>query len=157
MHVRARGAVPSRAVNPLQSRDLFVGRDRELDRLDGLVATGVSLITITGTAGVGKTRLAVEFARPPRRLLAHASLSAARSVDDLCERVAEALGVQLATVRAADAVQQIGCALAARAPKRDRTGPIVVLDSFDRLVEAGAEALRDWASLAPNVTLIVTS
>ena len=47
----------------------FTGRDAELDRLDALLtrdhdtATGMVVTTITGTAGVGKTALAVHWAQ----------------------------------------------------------------------------------------------
>lgn len=40
----------------------FVGRQDDMDRLGELLATG-RLLTITGTAGVGKTRLAAELGR----------------------------------------------------------------------------------------------
>src|SRR5215472_16160731 len=39
----------------------FVGREAELAQLDGLVRVW-RLVTVTGTAGLGKTRLAVEVA-----------------------------------------------------------------------------------------------
>jgi tetratricopeptide (TPR) repeat protein/transcriptional regulator with XRE-family HTH domain len=39
----------------------FVGRDPELTRLDGVLAEGQSVIVVSGTAGVGKTRLALHW------------------------------------------------------------------------------------------------
>src|SRR5207302_6740404 len=51
-------AVPGRP--PASGVDEFVGRDRELDDLRPLVRRR-RLVTLTGPAGVGKTRLAVEL------------------------------------------------------------------------------------------------
>lgn len=41
----------------------FVGREDELASLEALLVGGARLITVTGLGGIGKTRLAVEFAR----------------------------------------------------------------------------------------------
>src|SRR5215472_9681818 len=49
----------------------FVGREVELAQLDGLVRTS-RLVTVAGTAGLGKTRLAIEVAS---RLLGDSGLS----------------------------------------------------------------------------------
>lgn len=46
---------------PLQ-RTSFVGREREVDEVKGLLAT-TQLLTLTGAGGCGKTRLAVQVAR----------------------------------------------------------------------------------------------
>ena len=50
---------PSSCLRPLSS---FVGRERELDELEGLIANA-RLVTLTGPGGSGKTRLAIETAR----------------------------------------------------------------------------------------------
>ncbi|MCE9557827.1 MAG: hypothetical protein K8R88_02640, partial [Armatimonadetes bacterium] len=42
--------------------DSFFGREAEIAELDALVSAGCRLITLHGTGGVGKTRLAVKFA-----------------------------------------------------------------------------------------------
>ncbi|MGW4826622.1 BTAD domain-containing putative transcriptional regulator [Amycolatopsis japonica] len=51
----------------------FVGREAELGRLEGLVAehrgTATGIITVTGTAGVGKTALVTRFAHRQRHRL----------------------------------------------------------------------------------------
>jgi predicted ATPase/DNA-binding NarL/FixJ family response regulator len=41
----------------------FVGRERELDELRSLFRAGKRLVTLTGTGGIGKTRLALELGR----------------------------------------------------------------------------------------------
>ncbi|WP_344407617.1 ATP-binding protein, partial [Dactylosporangium fulvum] len=63
---RAPGAAaPSNLPEPLTS---FIGREDDLARIDALLSTG-RLVTVLGTGGAGKTRLAVEAAR--RRLGEH--------------------------------------------------------------------------------------
>src|SRR3954468_12823389 len=63
---RDRAAGPHRAAQPAPPRELpndlrsFVGRESELGYLDQLVTAGIA--AIDGTAGAGKTALAVRFA-----------------------------------------------------------------------------------------------
>ena len=45
-----------------QNRGAFIGRTKELDVLAGALETS-ALVTLVGTGGVGKTRLAAEFLR----------------------------------------------------------------------------------------------
>src|SRR5262249_34611975 len=56
---------PSPVSNLPRSLTMFVGRARELTALQSLmVDPDVRMITLTGTGGVGKTRLLLELARP---------------------------------------------------------------------------------------------
>lgn len=60
-----RPSVPARDNLPhLPTR--FVGRDREVAALTGLLAAS-HLVTVTGPGGMGKTRLALKVAARPRR------------------------------------------------------------------------------------------
>jgi MoxR-like ATPase len=45
----------------------FVGRERELDRIGALLMGRARLVTLIGSGGIGKTRLAEEAARRLRR------------------------------------------------------------------------------------------
>ncbi|MFD9699160.1 BTAD domain-containing putative transcriptional regulator [Lentzea sp. NPDC059081] len=58
--VRVRGPVPRQLPTTVPR---FVGRTSELDDLTGLVRDDLVVAAITGTAGVGKTTLAVHWAR----------------------------------------------------------------------------------------------
>src|SRR5689334_10280311 len=100
----------------VSARGLFVGRAREMGALGRCHDEGARIVTITGAAGMGKTRLALEWARgtPGRGQVEPlvCDLSEARSLDDACAVVARALAVPLAAGGSAEhAVEQIGRAL----------------------------------------------
>ena len=57
----ARRLSDQRSVPP--SRTPLFGRQAEVAALIALINDGPSLVTITGTGGIGKTRLAVEVSR----------------------------------------------------------------------------------------------
>src|SRR5215471_10861990 len=59
-HERASGRAGSVTGLPVRLTS-FVGRDAELAQLDSLVGAS-RLVTVAGTAGLGKTRLAIEVA-----------------------------------------------------------------------------------------------
>ena len=50
---------PASLPNPLST---LIGREEEIEAIQGMVADGVRLITLTGPGGVGKTRLAIAVA-----------------------------------------------------------------------------------------------
>lgn len=134
------------------SRGAFVGRARELSLLAGCHDEGRRLVTITGPAGIGKTRLSVEWARSlPARVL-FCDLSEARSVGDVCAIVARALGAPLSAAGSEDlAVEQIGRALAAAG------STVLLLDNVEQLVALAPRMVVPWLALAPEARLVVTS
>lgn len=72
----------------------FVGRTNEIARLEGLGAG--TLVTLWGPGGVGKTRLAREFAQRERRrgrVVAWADLAGARTLPEVLAAIASALGM----------------------------------------------------------------
>src|SRR5688572_3530953 len=78
--------------------DEFVGRDRDLRRLRRLIQRDeLSLISLTGPAGVGKTRLALELAREASEWfegdLAIVRLAAVRDAAEIVAEIARSLGI----------------------------------------------------------------
>ena len=121
----------------------LVGRDRELAELTGLLrGGGPRLVTVTGPAGGGKTRLALQ--------------AAAELLD---EREDGVWYVALESVREAQLVRPtVAAALAVPEGELDRhleqRSLLLVLDNLEHLLDAAA----DVAALAsPTVSVLVTS
>jgi len=128
----------------------FVGRDRELDNLIGLIETA-RLLTLTGAGGSGKTRLA-------RELAAH--------VSSKFDRVA---WVDLTPLTdAALVAEQVAAALHARetadaTPMRmlvdtiGRERVLLILDNCEHLVDACASLAESILRACPRLTVLATS
>ncbi|MFT6375490.1 MAG: putative ATPase [bacterium] len=118
----------------------FVGRTRELAHLRRAFLAGHRVVTLRGSAGSGKTRLAQRYASFQAR---HAWVDAAeaRDADTLGSAVQEALGVE------AEAVD--GLAAAGRL--------LVVLDNLEQVAEVAAQLLPQWREAAPDVRFLITS
>lgn len=158
-------AVPYPSVLP-QERGLglvvsaapLVGRVADLRAIDELLTSGERLVTITGPGGVGKTRLALEVAQRHLELMTPdvgygvwiCDLTEAGNLDDLCDALAEALGVTAAT-ESEVVVEQLGQVMAAR------EAMLLVLDNFDRVAAHAHESLGQWMVLAPRARIVVTS
>lgn len=134
----------------------FVGRASDLDLLQQKLVDGERLITITGAAGMGKTRLAVELAQ---RLVSGAfgevwfcDLTDASDASRAAGTVARVLDVPIGGREgASDPLERIGHALAGRARI------VLVLDNFEQLLPSGREIVASWLRLAPSAQLVVTS
>ena len=140
--VAAKGNVPA-------SEDVFVGRSAALVGLiEQLRRPGV--VSLTGSGGVGKTRLGLEVARRLERELAGGAwwidLSDARDTASALRAVAQGLGVLLDTGDA-------GAAVAGALGRLGRC--LVVLDGVDRVDLA--PLLDRWRSAAPQAALLTTS
>lgn len=130
----------------------FIGRAEEVRELTGLLcASRARLVTVTGTGGVGKTRLALYVAEQVaptfRDGVAYAALSGLASADLLVPSLAESLGIQLS--RREDPLVELKAFL------REKE-LLIVLDNFEHLTSA-AGLLVGLVDEAPGVQLLVTS
>ena len=147
---------PSSAVHgfDIPRRELlspFVGRDADLERI-GALFTERRLVTLWGPAGIGKTRLAIEYASRGTGESLFVDLSSAHSLGTACDAVASALDVVLPEGRASEeAPVRLGRALAARGPL------LLVLDNFERIAHLAVETVARWLLEAPELRLLVSS
>jgi predicted ATPase/Tfp pilus assembly protein PilF len=135
---------------PLEA-DPFIGRTEDLQALSELVGAP-GLVTVVGTGGTGKTRLAVRLGWSLLQRLPGGAwfcdLSAARTEQDLCAMLGELLGIQLGPE---DPVEQLAEAL------RGRARCMVIFDNFEQIIAEGTGAIRRWLSKAEQLTMLVTS
>jgi len=130
----------------------FIGRSSELERLSRLLDDAQRLVTVWGVGGIGKSRFAQEFARVSSRRSWTVDLSEAAGAEGFMQAVARALEVPVGSARASnDIINQLGRSIASRGDV------LLVLDGFDHLVEAGAQALQHWLESAPEAQFVVTS
>lgn len=130
--------------------DSFVGRRDELTRLRALLRSS-RLVTLTGTGGVGKTRLALEFAKRLPGSDGRADLVELDSLHDgalLAQTVAAALAVgERAGRTGADVVAHaIG-----DAPR------LLILDNCEHLAEPCARLAALLLSRCPQLRILATS
>ena len=133
-------------------RDGFVGRAEPLAALARRFHDGGRLVTVLGIGGIGKTRLALRFARdwlgdyPGGAWFC--DLSTARDLDGLLQATAHGLGVPLGKV---DPVLGIGEAVAARGHC------LLVLDNFEQVARHSEATVGCWLAAAPEAQVLVTS
>jgi predicted ATPase/DNA-binding SARP family transcriptional activator len=131
--------------------DEMIGRDDELRVATSLIErSDLSLLTLTGAGGTGKTRLAIQVARaiePRVDRVWFVDLSALRDSAGVIPAVASACGVQPEPGR--DPVDGIASSLAGRRV-------LIVLDNFEQVVDA-AGAIARLVNAAPEAKLLVTS
>jgi len=133
-----------------ESMTSFVGREAELDRAMGILADA-RLLTLTGTAGTGKTRLALKIAeRIADDFEAGAVFVPLATVDDptrVISAIAEALGERDAP--ASRTLDHLRRTLAERQI-------LLVLDTFEQ-VAAAASDVGHLLAACPGLKVLVTS
>lgn len=132
----------------MEPRTSFVGRERELATLDGLVR-GTQLVTLTGPGGIGKTRLASRMAERLRDeavdgvfVVELAEVAAGASVAVVEERLLSALdrpSMEVAAAWLADATA------------------LIVLDNCEHLLDAAASLVESVLAAGPEVRIVATS
>ena len=142
-------AEPTRRTNVAAARTSFLGRARELGTLRQLLGAP-GIVTITGPGGLGKSRLASEFAyAEAERRVGGAWLAELSAVDDparLTDVVASVLGVEA------------GSPVDVLAREIERRGDVlVVLDGCEHLIDAAAELVAELAERCPELRVLATS
>ncbi len=131
----------------------LIGRAAELADLHQLIGFGTRLITLVGPGGVGKSRLAREVARQQvsrfRGKVWLADLSSARSIEDVCLSISDALGVALPA--GGSPVEAIGAVLASRREC------LLVIDHAEVLPLALDLAMTEWLRVARDASFLVCS
>ena len=129
----------------------LVGRQEQIDGVVEALAAS-RLVTLLGTAGTGKTRLAVEVAGKLQRDGRHEAFFV-----DLAPVRDSALAAQALLAAAGereDPGRSVAATVADRLAGRDA---LVVLDNCEHLVDACADLVRDLLSAAPQVRVLATS
>jgi predicted ATPase/DNA-binding winged helix-turn-helix (wHTH) protein len=139
---------------PVQ-RTGFLGREKEVAAAEQLLQRpDVSLVTITGPGGIGKTRLAVQLAS---RLVEQfsggtyfVSLSSLSDPGLLASVIVQALGIREAGTQSPMEVLKANLRRSGRSPK------LLLLDNFEHLV-GGVPTVVELLSVASKLKVLVTS
>lgn len=136
----------------LAPRTPFVGRTSDVLAITRWLDEGERLVTITGPAGMGKTRVALEVARTAdvTTTVAWVSLDNAHDDAGLCDAISAALHIADED-GAGDPVAQVGRAL------RSRGDLLLCLDALDGLSSRTSDTLGVWLRMAPELLLLVAS
>lgn len=129
----------------------FVGREPELAEVGELLRTS-RLLTLTGSGGSGKTRLAVEVARDIAGEFpggtAWVELAGLSDPDLVAQQVASALGIR---------DERAGSSTAALLEVLRERSTLVVLDNCEHLVDAVAQFVALLLRGCPRLTVLATS
>ena len=133
-------------------RDEFVGRKEVLLDLASRFDHGARLVSLVGTAGCGKTRVATRYAWTWLGDFAggcwFCDLSQARGVDGIVSAVARGLDVPLGKD---DPVVQLGNAIAGHGEC------LVILDNFEQVARHAEATLGQWLDRAGKARFLVTT
>ena len=130
----------------------FVGRDDDVAQIVEMLAEGAALVTLIGTGGVGKTRLAVQVAAEVLAQFADGAwfcdLASARDGDAMAQVVATALGC----------VQRPGLSLADSIVEYAKVRELlVVLDNCEHLLDEAGALAEGMIQECPGGRLVATS
>ncbi len=149
-------SVGSRANKPMalvdQWGDAFVGRQAEIDRLRDMLSDGERrVMTIVGEGGIGKTRLAYEFAQSNFANFRDGVIILDMGSTFQVEAMTSGLrrGLKLEPGDPASAVSDIANAL-------NRQNMLVVLDNFESVIES-APIVQQIIDAAAEMRFLITS
>jgi len=136
------------------ARTSFVGREADLQRASDLLSRH-RLVTLVGTGGAGKTRLALELAARAQGTSWLVELASLGDGESLAPAVLGALGLREATMpdrrtAAADAESRLLDALGA-------SDALLVLDNCEHIVVAAAELADRLLAGCPRLRILATS
>ncbi len=136
------------------SGNAFFGRTLDLSSVEAKLALGARLVTITGPAGIGKTRFARELASSvargafASRDVVIVELALARTATDVALAVADALRAPVPA--GGDPVVHVGRVLAGRPSQ------VLFLDELEHLAALVPDTVGVWLDASP-VVFVVTS
>jgi predicted ATPase/DNA-binding SARP family transcriptional activator len=135
----------------------FFGREALLEDVGRLIQNqDARLLTLTGTGGTGKTRLALEVAHHVQhtgRLVIFAPLADLNDPRLVPETVAEALGDRR---NGAVTVERIASALLSMEQQTD-FAPLLILDNAEHLIDGVSSLVRELLQRVPTLIILVTS
>jgi predicted ATPase/DNA-binding SARP family transcriptional activator len=138
---------PSRRVRPPPSLAPLIGRDEEVQRLRSASATD-RLVTLTGTGGVGKTRLAVEGIATTDHDPVWCDLARIGTDGAVEQAIAAAVGV---------AVPPGTSTLVAAGSELSGSPVLLVLDNCEHVLAGVRGAVVDLLRSCPKLTILATS
>lgn len=130
----------------------FIGRDDELDEIDMILGVpGCRLLTLHGSGGAGKTRLAAEVAARQANQFSDGVVFVALDSVNLPSQIVSAIAdcLDLSFSGQANPATSLLNYL------RDRH-MLLILDNFEHLLE-GADLINGILQTAPRVTILITS
>jgi predicted ATPase/DNA-binding XRE family transcriptional regulator len=130
----------------------LIGREQEMARaVTFLQRDGVRLLTLTGPAGIGKTRLGLEIARELGKHFADGvvfvALATLRTASQLAGVIGQAFGVRASLE--GEISEQLTMLL-------QQKHVLLILDNFEQMVEA-AVFVAELLSTCPRLSVLVTS
>lgn len=140
---------------PFNQGNSFIGRQKELKKIISLLtASEIRLVTITGTAGIGKTRLAKMIALKSLNYFPggcyFVDLIDARTEPGIAYEISKAIATPIlnAQLEPKNSVVQL---------LKGREKLLLVLDNFEQLIKFAPANIGFWVNELTNVVFLVTS
>ncbi|MGW5382560.1 AAA family ATPase [Nocardia sp. NPDC003963] len=147
------------AAEPRPATENFVGRGPELDKISTLLQSPARLITLVGSGGIGKTRLATEALRRFGRA-GHDRVYWARlaRLSKGSEKSSVAEEIAASVVGAGYSGKSARAALVAKLAEPDIAGrTVLVLDNCEHVLEATGHLIAELLDETTGLTILATS